>query len=59
MRWLIHFLIAWGSMIAGAVTFPLVFGWLRFATPRRSRDLPGVLFGLCVGEFSTHSLLGT
>jgi NNP family nitrate/nitrite transporter-like MFS transporter len=57
-RWLIHFLIAWGTMIAGAVTFPLVFGWLHFATrlddPETYRVL---LFDLCVGEFSTRSLL--
>src|SRR6185295_11940892 len=31
-RWLTHFLIAWGTMIAGAFTFPLVFGWLHFET---------------------------
>jgi hypothetical protein len=57
-RWLIHFLIAWGTMIAGAVTFPLVFGWLHFSTrlddPETYRVL---LFGFCVGEFSTQSLL--
>jgi hypothetical protein len=57
-RWLTHFMIAWGTMIAGAVTFPLVFGWLNFATriddPETYRVM---LFGLCVGEFSTQSLL--
>jgi hypothetical protein len=57
-RWLIHFLIAWGTMIAGAVTFPLVFGWLNFATrfddPETYRVM---LFGLAVGEFSTHSMI--
>jgi hypothetical protein len=57
-RWLIHFLIAWGTMIAGAVTFPLVFGWLNFATRADDPETYRVmLFGLCVGEFSTQSLL--
>ena len=57
-RWLIHFLIAWGTMIAGAVTFPLVFGWLHFATRLDDPETYRVmLFGLCVGEFSTQSLL--
>ncbi|MBI3854831.1 MAG: MFS transporter [Planctomycetes bacterium] len=57
-RWLIHFLIAWGTMIAGAVTFPLVFGWLHFSTRLDDPETYRVmLFGLCVGEFSTQSLL--
>jgi hypothetical protein len=57
-RWLIHFLIAWGTMIAGAVTFPLVFGWLHFATRLDDPETYRVmLFGLCVGEFSEQSLL--
>ena len=57
-RWLTHFLIAWGSMIAGAVTFPLVFGWLHFGTRLDDPETYQVmLFGLCVGEFSTRSLL--
>ncbi|MBV8879314.1 MAG: MFS transporter [Planctomycetaceae bacterium] len=57
-RWLIHFLIAWGTMIAAAVTFPLVFGWLHFGTRADDPDTYRVLaFGLCVGEFSSTSML--
>jgi len=29
-RWVAHMLIAWGCVLAAAVTFPLVFGWLHF-----------------------------
>jgi hypothetical protein len=29
-RWLAHMLIMWGCIIAVAITFPLVFGWLHF-----------------------------
>ncbi len=36
-RWLTHMLIMWGSLIAVAITFPLVFGWLHF------RPVPGDL----------------
>jgi hypothetical protein len=58
LRWLAHFLLAWGTMIAVAITFPLVFGWLHFAS--RMED-PGVyrilLFGLAVGEFRADSVL--
>lgn len=57
-RWLIHFSIAWGTVLAGAVTFPLVFGWLYFATRPDDPDVYRVmLFGLNVGEFHTRSLL--
>ncbi|MDZ4860128.1 MAG: MFS transporter [Candidatus Hydrogenedentes bacterium] len=35
VRWLAHFLIMWGSIIAAAITFPLVFGWMSF------ESLPG------------------
>jgi hypothetical protein len=27
-----HFLIMWGCLIAAAITFPLVFGWIHFQT---------------------------
>lgn len=30
-RWFAHFNLMWGCVIAAAVTFPLVFGWLTFA----------------------------
>ena len=57
-RWLIHFCIAWGTMIAAAVTFPLVFGWLHFATrPDDPETYRVMAFGLCVGEFGTQSML--
>jgi Zn-finger nucleic acid-binding protein len=29
-RWLMHFLIMWGCILAAAITFPLVFGWIHF-----------------------------
>ncbi len=29
-RWAMHFSLAWGTIVAFAVTFPLVFGWLHF-----------------------------
>lgn len=29
-RWLTHFLIMWGCVLAAAITFPLVFGWVHF-----------------------------
>ncbi|PYQ55334.1 MAG: MFS transporter [Acidobacteria bacterium] len=56
-RWIAHFCLAWGCLLAGAVTFPLVFGWMHFETragdPRWYRVL---VVGAVVGEFHTRSL---
>lgn len=30
VRWLMHVLIMWGCVLAAAITFPLVFGWVSF-----------------------------
>jgi hypothetical protein len=32
MRGLAHWLIMWGCVIAAAITFPLVWGWIHFET---------------------------
>ena len=29
-RWLTHFLIMWGCILAALITFPLAFGWVHF-----------------------------
>ena len=29
-RWLMHFLIMWGCILAALITFPLAFGWVHF-----------------------------
>src|SRR5262245_19745913 len=30
LRWIAHLLVFWGCVLAAAITFPLVFGWLHF-----------------------------
>ena len=30
LRWTAHLLVFWGCLLAAAITFPLVFGWLHF-----------------------------
>jgi hypothetical protein len=30
LRWAAHLLVFWGCVLAAAITFPLVFGWLHF-----------------------------
>lgn len=53
-RWLAHWLIAWGCILAAAVTFPLSFGWIRFES---APDAPAIydafVFGIRVLRFDT------
>jgi nitrate reductase gamma subunit len=57
-RWLAHMLIMWGCIIAAAITFPLVFGWLHFAPAGGD---PGwyrvVVFGFPTVSFPAESWL--
>jgi NNP family nitrate/nitrite transporter-like MFS transporter len=32
LRWWMHQFLFWGCLIAAAITFPLVFGWIHFGT---------------------------
>jgi hypothetical protein len=55
-----HWLILWGCLLAAAITFPLVFGWIHFAT--ESSDFERyrvVVFGFDAGTFRVESFLGT
>jgi hypothetical protein len=56
-RWIVHFCISWGCMLAVAVTFPLVFGWLHFETRADDPQIYRVvMLGIGVGEVDTRSL---
>jgi hypothetical protein len=58
-RWLAHWLIMWGVIIAALITFPLVFGWLYFAPLADRPDWYRlVIFGFPTFAFATRSLLG-
>jgi NNP family nitrate/nitrite transporter-like MFS transporter len=59
LRGLAHWLIMWGCLLAAAITFPLVWGWIHFET------LPGDLdryrtyvFGLPMQDFAIESAIG-
>jgi len=56
-RWVAHFCFSWGTLLAVAVTFPLVFGWLHFETrPLDPQWYRVVVLGAVVAEFHTRSL---
>lgn len=51
-RWTAHWFLAWGCILAAAVTFPLSFGWVRFETARDSQEIYNAfMFGIPVGSF--------
>jgi len=57
-RWVMHMCLSWGGMMAFAITFPLVFGWVHFETPPDDLEKYHVVFlGMYVQEFSVHSII--
>jgi len=58
LRWWMHQLIFWGCVIAVAITFPLVFGWIHFRTrPGDQATYVTYLFGFEAGSFPLHTPL--
>jgi hypothetical protein len=56
-RWLAHFLLMWGCVIAAAITFPLVFGWLHFeSVPGDVESYRIVVFGFPTVAMDVHSV---
>jgi len=59
LRGLAHLLIMWGCLLAVAITFPLVLGWLHFnPVPGDLSRYQAVVFGFAAFEFEHDSLLG-
>ena len=56
LRGLAHWLIMWGCVIAAAITFPLVWGWIHFETvPGELHMYRTFVFGLPVQDFPVES----
>jgi nitrate reductase gamma subunit len=56
-RWGAHWLIMWGCIIAAAITFPLVWGWVHFeTTPEDINVYQTYIFGFAAQKFPVHSL---
>jgi hypothetical protein len=54
-----HWLIMWGCLTASAVTFPLVFGWIHFASvPGDLSSYRVYAFGFPTAAFRTESVAG-
>jgi hypothetical protein len=58
MRGLTHLLIMWGCLIAVAITFPLVFGWLHFRPVTGDLSMyEAVVFGFAAFRFPHDSVI--
>lgn len=57
LRWIMHLSIFWGAILSALVTFPLVFGWIRFTlVPPDNYQL--WFFGLPVLQFPIQAGTG-
>jgi hypothetical protein len=58
LRWAAHWCLAWGCVLAAAVTFPLSFGWVHFETAGAALErYQAFVFGVHVFSFDLHSPL--
>lgn len=58
-RGVAHLLIMWGCLLASAITFPLVFGWVYFeTTPGDLSRYRTFAFGIPLFDFEHESLFG-
>lgn len=58
LRGAAHLLIMWGCIMAAAITFPLVWGWIHFETADgQLESYRTFIFGVPAGTFPVHSLI--
>jgi NNP family nitrate/nitrite transporter-like MFS transporter len=58
LRWWMHQLLFWGCLLAAAITFPLVFGWIHFGTPGHDQTTyVTYVFGFPIASFHVYSAL--
>src|SRR5262249_38303692 len=58
LRWWMHQCLFWGCLLAVAITFPLVFGWIYFRTaPGDQLTYVSYLFGFPMGSFRLHTVM--
>src|SRR5262245_44532006 len=59
LRGVSHWLMMWGCVLAAAITFPLVWGWIHFETvPGRLELYRMFVFGFPVNTFRIESVFG-
>jgi MFS family permease len=59
LRWWMHQCLFWGCMLAVAITFPLVFGWIHFRSAAGDQlTYVTYIFGFPMGSFRLHTVIG-
>lgn len=60
LRWWMHQLLFWGCLLAVAITFPLVFGWISFQSlPTDQQTYVVLLYGFRTQTFHLHTLIAS
>jgi hypothetical protein len=58
LRWWMHQLLFWGCLTAVMITFPLVFGWIKFeSSPDDQMTYVTYLFGFPTGSFRIRTVV--
>lgn len=56
-RWTAHMCLAWGCLLAFAITFPLSWGWVQFGIAPNGVDYRVEFMGLPQFSFSPHGIV--
>lgn len=57
-RWWMHQFLFWGCLLAAAITFPLVFGWIHFGTlPNDPFTYVTYVFGFPTASFQVRTVI--
>lgn len=58
LRWWMHQFLFWGCILAAAITFPLVFGWLSFGSKATDQMMyVTYVFGFPIASFPLNSIV--
>lgn len=57
-RWVAHLSLAWGCLLAFAITFPLSWGWIQFSVAENGQDYLVEVFGRPAMSFPPGSIIG-
>lgn len=57
-RWAAHMSLAWGCLLAFAITFPLSWGWVQFTVADDGKSYVAEFMGMPQFSFDPHGVIG-
>jgi hypothetical protein len=57
-RWAAHMCLAWGCLLAFAITFPLSWGWVQFTIDEDGKNYVTEFMGMRQFSFDPHGIVG-